>query len=168
MLKAALLAFVAHLATLPVVAPAHAEPDARRAFALAARSSGREVHIAPGPQGRDDGDGSAEHPFATIERARDEVRAMQQRGGLPGGGVTVTLHAGRYELARPLALTAEDAGTEGAPIVYRAAPGGEVRISGGKRISGWKAVTDPAVLERLDPAARGKVVQADLRAQGIT
>ncbi|MFZ2872934.1 MAG: right-handed parallel beta-helix repeat-containing protein [Phycisphaerales bacterium] len=160
MLKAALLAFVALPGMFPLAASA-----------LDSRASWREVHVSPAPEGRDDGDGSAEHPFATLERARDEVRAMRKAGiggGMPDGGVTVTLHAGSYELARTLTLTAEDAGTEAAPIIYRAAPGEDVRISGGRRVTGWAAVTDPAVVARLDPAARGHVLRADLRALGIT
>lgn len=125
-----------------------------------------ELHISP--RGDEAGDGSGAHPFATLERARDGVRAIRKSGPLPAGGVTITLHAGTYELARPLALTAEDAGTAESPIVYRAAPGEEVRITGGKRVGGWHVVTDPAVLARLDPAARGHIVQADLKALGIT
>ena len=128
--------------------------------------NGRGLHVAP--SGDNAGDGSTTRPFATLERARDEVRAIRKARPLPAGGVTITLHAGVYELARTLALTQEDAGTAASPIVYRAAPGAEVRISGGKRIAGWRAVNDPAVLDRLDPAARGHVVQADLKTLGIT
>jgi len=35
-------------------------------------------------------------------------------------------------------------------------------------VTGWKPVADPAVLARLDEAARGHVLQADLRSQGVT
>ncbi len=132
----------------------------------------REIHVSPRPVAhRDDsGEGSALSHFASIERARDEVRAIRKAGTFPAGGITITLHAGVYELSRTLELTGGDSGTEASPIVYRAAPGeeGGVRISGGKRITGWKAVTDLTVLDRLDPAARGHVVRADLKAHGIT
>ncbi|MCL5097624.1 MAG: alpha-L-fucosidase, partial [Candidatus Omnitrophica bacterium] len=53
-------------------------------------------------------------------------------------------------------------------IEYAARKGEEVRIVGGRTVTGWKPVTDPAVLERLDPAARKQVFQADLKALGIT
>jgi hypothetical protein len=43
-----------------------------------------------------------------------------------------------------------------------------VRIVGGELVRDWKPVTDAAVLERLDEAARGHVLQADLKAQGLT
>ncbi len=43
-----------------------------------------------------------------------------------------------------------------------------MRLTGGREVTGWKPVTDASVLGRLDPAARGHVLQADLKAQGIT
>lgn len=107
-------------------------------------------------------------PFATIERARDAIRAMKRDGGLPKGGVVVEVLAGRYELAKPVELTAEDSGTADSPIIYRARRGDKVHLSGGRIVAGWKPVTDLAILKRLDPAARGKVFQADLRALGVT
>ena len=107
-------------------------------------------------------------PFATIERARDAVRVMKRSGGLPQGGIAVEILEGRYELSKPVELTSEDSGTPEAPIVYRARPGAVVRISGGRVVAGWKPVNDPVILNRLDPNARGKVFQADLKAQGIT
>ena len=36
-------------------------------------------------------------PFATLERARDEIRKLKQAGGLPEGGVTVGSRGGVYE-----------------------------------------------------------------------
>ncbi len=127
--------------------------------------AGSELHVSP--RGNDAHPGTASQPFATLERARDEIRSIKKGRRLPPGGLTVTLHGGMYELARTLALTAEDAGTEAAPIVYRARPGDEVRISGGKRVIGWQAVTDRTVRDQLDPAARDHVRQADLRALGV-
>ena len=106
-------------------------------------------------------------PFGTIERARDEIRKTKINGGLPKERIVVEILGGRYELAKPVELTAEDSGTAESPIIYRARPGDVVRISGGRFITGWKPVTDPEVLNRLDPSARGKVLQTDLKAQGI-
>ncbi|MEW6359373.1 MAG: right-handed parallel beta-helix repeat-containing protein [Planctomycetota bacterium] len=106
-------------------------------------------------------------PFATLERARDEIRKIKKEDGLPQGGVIVELLGGRYELAKAIEMTAEDSGTADSPVVYRARPGDEVHISGGKIVTGWKPVTDPAVLNRLAPEAKEKVLQVDLKAQGI-
>ena len=106
-------------------------------------------------------------PFATLARARDAIRAFKTSTGLPPGGVTVTLRGGAYALAEPLAFTAEDSGTAAAPIVYRAAEGDAVRLTGGVRITDWRPVEDRDTLHRLPPEARGQVLQADLRAHGV-
>jgi len=39
---------------------------------------------------------STDGPFATLERARDAVRELKARGGLPATGVTVELNGGTY------------------------------------------------------------------------
>ncbi len=107
-------------------------------------------------------------PLASLERARDEIRKLKKAGALPDGGVTVLLGGGVYERSQTFELGVEDSGTEQSAIEYRGQPGTAVRLIGGKRVTGFRRVSDPAVLERLDPAARGKVLQADLKAQGIT
>ncbi len=112
--------------------------------------------------------GKTDGPFATLERARDAVRELKKQGGLPEGGVAVELRGGRYERGQTFELDADDSGTEASPVVYRARQGEEVRLIGGRVVAGFKPVTDPAVVERLDESARGSVLQADLKALGIT
>lgn len=106
-------------------------------------------------------------PLASLEGARNAIRALRKEGGIAKGGVTVEVRGGRYELTRPLELTAEDSGSEAAPIAYRAAKGETVILSGGKELTEWKPVSDRAIVERLDALARGKVLQADLHALGV-
>lgn len=118
--------------------------------------------------GSDDNPGSADKPFATLERARDEIRAVKQRGGLPNGGVTVLLGDGRYPVRQTLELTAADTGAADAPIVYRAADGACPIFSGGISLSGFAPVSDAAILARLPEQARANVLQADLKAHGVT
>jgi len=107
-------------------------------------------------------------PFATLERARDEIRTIKQAGEMPQGGVTVELRGGVYQREQAFELSAEDSGSEEAPVVYRARQGEEVRLVGGKVVTGFEPVTDPALLERLCPETRGNMLQADLRAMGIS
>ena len=107
-------------------------------------------------------------PFASLERARQEIRKLKRTGGLPKGGVRVFVRGGVYALDKVFELAAEDSGTQTAPILYSAAKGEEVRLIGGMLITGFKPVTDPGVLNRLEESARGKVFQADLRALGLT
>jgi len=118
--------------------------------------------------GNDGCEGTRLRPFATLEGARAAIRGLKQAGPLPDGGVTVWLRGGVYPRAETFTLTAEDGGAAGAPVVYRACEGEEVRLVGGKPVVGFTSVTDPAILARLDPVARGQVLQADLKAQGIT
>ncbi len=106
-------------------------------------------------------------PLRTVEAARDKIRALKAAKGLPDGGITVCVRGGVYELAETFTLTGKDSGSAKAPIVYRAHQDEAVRFVGGKAITGFKPVTDQAVLDRLMPGARGKVLQVDLKAQGI-
>ena len=111
--------------------------------------------------------GTHSRPFATLERARDAIRDLKESPGLPAGGVTVWIGAGVHERAASLELSAEDSGTAAAAIVYRAVDGTEARLSGGRIVDDWRVVDDAKSLARLDPAARGKVLRADLRTAGV-
>lgn len=115
----------------------------------------------------DPNDRRTDGPFATLQRARDVIRALKRQDPPPRGGLTVEIRGGTYVLEEPFELSDEDSGTELAPIVYHTRDGEKVRLTGGKLVAGFKPVTDPAILERLDESARGKVFQADLKALGI-
>jgi hypothetical protein len=135
--------------------------------AAPASPSGAAAYVAT--DGNDSNPGTEAKPFASTERARDWVRQLKKAGPLPPGGATVWIRGGLYSFVETaLELTAEDSGTAEAPVAYRARPGEEVRLSGGREVTGFKAVTDPLVLARLDESARGKVFQADLKSLGIT
>jgi len=99
-------------------------------------------------------------PFATLERARDEIRQWKHSGRFPAGGVTVYLGGGTYPLDRPFALGPDDSGTEAGPVVWRAVEGQQVHITGGKRIAGWTPFRDGIL--RADVRAR-----AGVRPQGL-
>lgn len=116
------------------------------------------------PKGRDDAAGTRQAPLATLAGARDRAR----RAKADGGAITVLFAAGTYAFDAPVAFTQEESGKPAAPVIYRAAPGAEVRFTGGRPVTGWSPVTAAAVLKRLPEEARGKVRVADLRAQGIT
>jgi hypothetical protein len=121
-----------------------------------------EIEFFVSPQGNDAQSGTKAEPFRTLEAARDALRKSDRNQER-----VVWLRAGVYELGKPFTLTVENSGSSGKPVIYRAWPDGEVRIVGGKRITNWKAVTDEAILSRLVPDARGRVLQADLKAAGI-
>ncbi len=88
-----------------------------------------DFHVAV--NGSDQNPGTADKPFATLEHARDAVRALKHEGDL-----RVLLHDGTYPLTAPLVFTAADRQT-----IYEAAPGSKPVLSGGRRVTGWKEVT---------------------------
>jgi hypothetical protein len=127
-----------------------------------------DVYVSP--SGSDSNAGTQAAPSSTLERARTAVRQALMAKAAQAGPVTVWLAEGRYQVEQTFSLGREDSGTQAAPVVYRAMPGQEVRLSGARRVPSraFSPVSDEAVLMRLDPAARGKVYQADLRALGIS
>jgi tetratricopeptide (TPR) repeat protein len=118
------------------------------------------------PKGDDRNPGTLEKPFATLERARDAIRAQRVDDALPPGGATVYLRGGTYPVTNTFTLTDIDSGSVGAPVVYRAWRDEKPVFDGGFRVRGLKKVRDAAVLARLPPEARGKVYVADCRSGG--
>lgn len=111
-------------------------------------------------------------PLASLTGARNAIRAWREAQGLstaiPEEGFTVIVHEGIYPLSEAFTLEQQDSGAHEASIVYRSAKGDDVRIIGGRVVSKWTPVVDDSILNRLDEAARGQIVQADLKALGIT
>jgi hypothetical protein len=85
------------------------------------------------PNGNDANPGSKAKPFATLERARDEIRPLK-----PRSPVTVHLRGGVYRVGKTIEFTPEDSGTEQAPITYAAFGKERPVISGGRQITGWR------------------------------
>lgn len=75
-------------------------------------------------------------PFATITRARDEIRQLKGSNQLSEGAI-VYVRGGTYHLNEPLVFEPGDSGTLAGPIVYRNYPGEQPRISGGTPITNW-------------------------------
>lgn len=118
--------------------------------------------------GSDANAGTRTKPFATLERARDAIRQLQQDGRQRKGGISVYLRGGDYFRSKALELSAADSGTTQSPIVWRAYKAEAVRLLGGRALTGFKPVADTTVLSRLDEKARGHVVQLNLSELGIT
>jgi hypothetical protein len=108
-------------------------------------------------------------PFATLEKARDEIRSLKKQKKLPQGDIVVEILEGVYELPVTFELGAEDGGADArSRVVYLGQKGKQVRLSGGKNLPKWDLVTDEAVLTKFSPDARGKIYQSDLSAIGIS
>lgn len=81
------------------------------------------------PDGSDANRGSQASPVATLERARDLVRA--DAGKSP---ITVHVADGIYYLPETLIFTPADSGSEACPILYRAVNEGGAVLSGGSEL----------------------------------
>jgi len=125
-----------------------------------------EFHVAA--KGNDENTGTQEKPFITIDRAREAIRTLKATGAVLSNVVTVLIHGGVYPLTNSFTLTREDSGTRESPIVYCGFGEEPSEIIGGRELTGFKPVEDPAILQRLSPSARTNVLQADLPALGIT
>ncbi|MCC7264320.1 MAG: right-handed parallel beta-helix repeat-containing protein [Candidatus Latescibacteria bacterium] len=84
---------------------------------------------------------AGEGPFATLERARDEVRRLRATG--LAEPVTVLVRGGRYLLAAPLVFDARDSGSREAPLSFAAYPGELPVLSGGSLVTGWQTHAGP-------------------------
>lgn len=131
---------------------------------LAANSPAAKLYVAV--TGDDTNLGTRAKPFATLARARDEIRQLKLKTRR-GERVTVVIRGGMYRVTQTLRLSAEDSGTDQFPVIWQAAPGETVRFLGGMRLTGFTSVSDPAVRARLDRAAREHVVQLDLKSAGV-
>ena len=131
---------------------------------LAFLASARAAELFVSPSGSDQADGSREHPFATLARARDAARALPKEEG-----ITIWIAGGDYLFGESLKLTAEDSGKPGHPVIWRAVEGQTVRLLGGRKLSSgdFQPITDPATLDRIPQDLRGKIVMLDLGKLGV-
>jgi hypothetical protein len=145
--------------------PLRAWPLCLAAFVAFAGSAKAETVFHVALAGSDTNPGTDSKPFATLERAREAVRMAGS-----GQARSVIVHGGSFELRATFTLSPQDSGTPARPVTWQAAPGESVRLAGGVSVpaSAWKVVAEAPVLARLDPVARGRVVEADLRALGVT
>ncbi len=94
--------------------------------------SDTEFHISP--DGDDSATGSLDHPWQTLERARDHIRLINQD---MDKDIIVYLHGGIYPLERSFELTIQDSGTNGYRIIYKAFPNEVPILSGAIPVTGW-------------------------------
>ncbi|MFA6293198.1 MAG: hypothetical protein WC637_15540, partial [Victivallales bacterium] len=92
-------------------------------------------------------------PFATFDRARDEIRKLKASAPLTGP-VNVFVRKGLYELGRTFKLGPEDSGTAVAPVTYRAYGNEKPVVIGGKRITGFTR-------------HKGDILKSDVGGQGF-
>lgn len=116
--------------------------------------------------GNDNNPGTINKPFLTPEKARNAIRELKNNGN-PPDTIFVYFRKGDYIRSKTLEFILEDSGTSNFPVVWKAFQGERVRFIGGMKISGFKRVNNPEILNLLDKPARENVLVTDLRAHGI-
>ena len=95
-------------------------------------------------------------PFRTIGAAQRAIRAIKETDSGLSRPVNVSLRGGVHRLARPLRFGPADSGHLHALITYRACPGEQVTISGGRPITNWQPAGDGLWTADLPNVAKGK------------
>lgn len=127
------------------------------------KGADRKIEIVVSTDGNDEAAGTFSEPFATLERARQEVQKI--RGSHPGDTVFVLLREGTYPLRRSFVLDQDDSGDERSPVIYSTYNNETVSLNGGISVPVDLAekVTSSKILSRLLPEVRDSVYQVDLR-----
>ena len=135
-------------------------------FLICMTSCNEGVLLYVSPEGNDANSGAVDEPLQTMEGARKAVYV--QRTAHPGKKVTVYFKEGVYPLEQTVRLSADDSGSEKAPVVYSAMKGEMPIFTGGKSLTQWTRPKETPELDRLEPHVRDKIYVCDLTAAGIT
>ena len=119
---------LAFVASSGIAAPDRATNDAKADFFVSPRGNDNWSGKLAEPGGNDG-------PFANLSRARDAVRSFLKAEKRT---IRVAVRGGTYYLDSPLEFGPEDSGREHSPVVYAAAAGERVVLSGGRRIEGGR------------------------------
>ena len=118
--------------------------------------------------GNDKNPGTFNKPFATLERARNEIRHLKESKKVPDHGVVVQVRGGTYTLDETFKLDKSDSGTQSAPIVYQNYGNEKVRLIGGVKLKHFNKLSDPDTRSRLSQDAVQHALEVDFLAHGIT
>ncbi len=118
------------------------------------------------PNGNDSASGTVNSPLKTLAGAKKRVSELKSAGKTVK---EVIFREGEYRM-RTVSFTQDDSGTEESPIVYKAYDGEKVAFKGSVTLDITKAkpVTDELVAKRIHSKAEGKLIQIDLKEQGIS
>ena len=100
-----------------------------------------EFYVSTG--GSDDNPGTKREPFATIQRARDALRVLNDEGVKEDS--TVWIRDGVYQLSETLVFGLNDSAPDGHTITYSAYRGEKPILTSGVRIRGWQELEMPSV-----------------------
>jgi len=129
--------------------------------------SGRTYYVSA--DASQDGDGSIENPFASLEAARDQVRTDMLQTMTPPEGAVIKLLPGTYFLEDTFTLSHRDAFPAYSQLIVEGSGDKESILHLGKRVGmdQLHKVRDESLLARLRPEARDNVQVLDLAALGL-
>lgn len=118
--------------------PEEAKPGVEKEIALpkknverpSAKANAYKIYVKAGSNG----DGSEHNPFGTVEEAQKKAREISA-AGYPKDGIDVIIDDGTYYFETGLNFTAEDNGTDNAPVFYEAKEGANPVFIGAKEVS---------------------------------
>ena len=113
------------------------------AFLLSVASYAQH-HLYVSATGSDDSPGTGAAPFRTIEKAKETARQLK---GEIKEDIIIHIGEGTYYLDKPLVFTSRDGGQGKFYVKYVGDTTGEVIISGGKQVYGWKPATTPGIYQ---------------------
>jgi len=97
--------------------------------------AGAPLDLYVAPDGDNAHSGTAQQPWATLERARDAIRERLHAD--PEQSIVVHIQSGVYRLPAPLRFAAEDTPLGNHHLTLRGEGKGPVVLSGGRAIQGW-------------------------------
>ncbi|MDF2924478.1 MAG: hypothetical protein K0R57_3392 [Paenibacillaceae bacterium] len=107
-----------------------------------------ELEYYVSPEGSDSNPGTLDHPFLTIQRARDELRG---KTAAMEADAHVYLRGGIYPVEEPIVFTEADSGGNGFTVHYQSYGSETPVIDGGKRFTGGWETYNGNILRRLLP-----------------
>lgn len=106
----------------------------------------KDIYVSP--DGNDSADGSANSPFKTLERAQQEVRAVNSA---MTGDIVVHIANGKYYLDKTMIFETADSGRNGYNVIWQGEDKEKTAISGGKVVTGFKQSDKEGIWEAYAP-----------------
>ena len=106
------------------------------------------------PDGSDTAAGTEKAPFASLDRARDQIRDKKLNQHLRCD-LVVNVKSGEYAVDSTFELDERDSGSNGHDVVYRSVDGpGTAVLSGADELTGWEPVGDGIYKTQVEEGRR--------------
>ena len=125
-------------------------------FAFVSMHAELRYYVAPG--GSDNAKGTIDDPFATLEKARNTIRALSTEERRQN--IRVILRGGTYKMEETFVLNVEDGAPSGLTISYETYPNEIPILDSGVEITAWKSAKD--LPEGTPEIATGKLYVANM------